>query len=401
MSAILPMERVTAATLGDLGRSPRMLNHAWAAAEAGHATSLVGYAESALDQATARHPRVDVVAVRPSGRAPEGSPRLKVMIYSVIKGIVLAVRLFLALRRARAGLYIVQNPPSLPTLPATWLAARLVGARWIVDWHNFGYAMAALRLGEDSGFVALVRRLEYFFARRADGHLCVSRAMAARLSEEAGLEAVVLHDLPRERPVRITEEDRRRQRSRLSEGVGGLLAVCPTSWTADEDVDLLLDALEVREHTSSRVPLEVVITGKGPRKPAGEARIDALRLEKSTVRTAFLSPEDYRGLLRAADVGISLHCSASGVDLPMKIVDLFSERTPVAALDYGPVLAEQVEMDVTGWGFRTAQELATLLDRLASEPEAIKNARQSIEEGWRESWGEAWRLAVDATAAPR
>ena len=85
----------------------------------------------------------------------------------------------------------------------------------------------------------------------------------------------------------------------------------------------------------------------------------------------------------------------------MKIVDLFSERTPVAALDYGPVLAEQVEMDVMGWGFRTAQDLATLLDRLASEPDAIKNARLAIEEGRQESWSEAWRLAVDATAAPR
>jgi len=91
----------------------------------------------------------------------------------------------------------------------------------------------------------------------------------------------------------------------------------------------------------------------------------------------------------------------TGVDLPMKIVDMFSERTPVAALDYGPVLAEQVEMGVTGWGFRTAQELAALLDRLASEPDAIENARQAIEEGWRESWGEAWRLAVSVTVAPR
>jgi len=393
MGIARPRRRIAVATLGDLGRSPRMLNHAWAAAEAGHPTTLVGYSDSPLDRATADHSRIDVTGVRQAGRAPEGSSRLFVMIYSLGKGVVLALRLFGALRRTRANAFVVQNPPSLPTLPATWLAARLSGAHWIVDWHNFGYSMLALRLGESSGFVALMRRFEYFFARRADGHLCVSQAMADRLRREAGLEAAVLYDLPRDRPAAITAEERRRERDRLAAGASDLLVVCPTSWTADEDVDLLIDALELRERQGATASLEVVITGKGPRKATGEARIAALSLEKTTIRTAFLSPEDYRGLLRAADVGVSLHCSASGVDLPMKVVDLFCERTPVAAFDYGPVLAEQVEMGVTGWGFRTAEELAALLDRLAERKDELALAREAVEDRWRASWGEAWAEA--------
>lgn len=380
--------------LGDLGRSPRTLNHAWAAAESGHPTTLIGYAESPLDRAAEAHPNLRVRAVRAAGRASDGASRIYVLLYSVWKGLVLATRLFGALRSAKADVFVVQNPPSLPTLPATWAAARLGGARWAVDWHNFGYAMLALRLGEGSGFVSLVRRAEYFFARRADAHVCVSEAMAKRLREEAGIEATVLYDLPREAPERIEADERAALRARLAESGTGLLAVCPTSWTADEDVDLLLDALELREGGGSAVPLEVVITGKGPRKGEGEARIARLRLEKSRVRTAFLSPEDYRGLLRAADVGISLHRSASGVDLPMKIVDLFSERTPAVAFDYGPALGEQVEEGETGWGFQTAAELALLLDRLAENPGAITDARAAIERRWTESWTEAWRLRL-------
>ena len=48
--------RVTVVVLGDLGRSPRMCYHALALADAGVQVDLVGYVETALDPAVARHP---------------------------------------------------------------------------------------------------------------------------------------------------------------------------------------------------------------------------------------------------------------------------------------------------------------------------------------------------------
>src|SRR5204862_3061049 len=79
------------------------------------------------------------------------------------------------------------------------------------------------------------------------------------------------------------------------------------------------------------------------------------------LRTRWLEPEDYPRIVGAADLGLCLHRSSSGVDIPMKVADLFGAGVPVCALDYGASLAERVRHGDNGLLFSTARQLADVL----------------------------------------
>ena len=62
----------------------------------------------------------------------------------------------------------------------------------------------------------------------------------------------------------------------------------------------------------------VAITGKGPQKEYYLEEIKNKNFKKISIVTPWLDIEDYPKLLGSADLGVCLHSSSSGVDLPMK-----------------------------------------------------------------------------------
>lgn len=122
-----------------------------------------------------------------------------------------------------------------------------------------------------------------------------------------------------------------------------VILMSSTSWTKDEDFQILLDALYEFDQnyaeklicTDNDLKIICFITGKGPMK---QHYIRMVEHSYSFRYTRFvfpwLSAEDYPKLLACADLGVCLHKSSSGLDLPMKVLDMFGARLPVCAYRY-------------------------------------------------------------------
>jgi len=306
----------------------------------------------------------------------------------------------------------------------------------------------------------VARFYERTMAPRADGHLCVTAAMKGWLRQNFGLancpddRISVLHDRPPEffRPTRPMEQHRLMRRldssfrkaeagctgtglmkrmgvakddpnkTIFTEMVGGkarlrkdrpALVISSTSWTSDEDFSILLDAcvkLDKKiggdggdDGTVSFRHVVVIVTGKGPQKEMYEQKISRLPLEHVSVLTMWLEAADYPLLLGCADLGVSLHTSTSGIDLPMKILDIFGCGVPVCAVGFD-CLDELVVDGKNGRVFSTSAELAEQMLELlgvvtnsesSAQKDGVAMATRELErlrEGirgmtrWRENW---------------
>jgi beta-1,4-mannosyltransferase len=416
---------VVVVVLGDVGRSPRMQYHALSLLQEGYDVSLVGYEGEDLIPDLASYDTTDdhqqqfhVVRFQTSA-----SPAVSAFLRKVFPPLYFAWRLVTLLAALVWALWmrvswrsvncvLVQNPPAIPLLFVSYVYCQWLGLvssaaskpRLVIDWHNLGYSM--LRPG--SMIRKLARKYEEFMAPLADGHLCVTKAMKEFLVQDMKVNSQqisVLYDCPPAmfQPLSVEEQHVFLQRlqqeqeslrkeckwiqelsstsetlftEEMSNGTivprlnRPVLVTSSTSWTEDEDFGILLDALvsldeRLRITASSSFRMLVLVTGKGPMKEYYQECISKLTLQHVAIHTLWLTPGDYPRLLACADVGISLHTSTSGLDLPMKVLDLFGCETPVCAVQFD-CLDELVQDKVNGRVFQTSDELASQFDHLFS-----------------------------------
>lgn len=123
-----------------------------------------------------------------------------------------------------------------------------------------------------------------------------------------------------------------------------------------------------------------------------ERECKRLRLANVAIRTAFLEHSDYLSLIGSADVGVSMHASSSGLDLPMKAVDMLGCGVPVLSKTYSAI-RELVCDGQNGLLFDGADALSSELSllfcskggqvRLRSLREGVHTAEQA---GWDDEW---------------
>ncbi|KAL8841864.1 MAG: hypothetical protein Q9170_000737 [Blastenia crenularia] len=393
--------RVQVVVLGDIGRSPRIQYHALSIAKHGGFVDLVGYKVSELHPEIGSSPRITVhdIAVTPNWL--KSDKKWSFLLLAPFKVVLQTCSLYYTL--------------GYRTPPAKWLLVQIIcflrNTQLIIDWHNFGFSILGLKLGPTHPLVRVARLFEQTFSAKAYAHLVVSNAMARALREEWKLLSPILplHDRPFAQFQPLGKVQRLNFLARCPETTSALdeiqqgtmkLLVSSTSWTADEDFSLLLNAFiaysDKAASTRSRLPkILAIITGKGQLKNAFLSKIRTAsnegKLERVHVKTAWLSSEDYAKLLASADLGISMHTSSSGVDLPMKVLDMLGAGLPVIGWDEFEAWPELIQEGVNGRGFHSSDALSDMLvTLLGDDAQQLQHLRQGALLAGRRRWDDEW-----------
>ncbi|KAJ7767512.1 mannosyltransferase [Mycena maculata] len=193
------LRSVAIVVLGDIGRSPRMMYHAESFADNDFFTDLIGYGGSEPIPSLLNRPRVRIHYLL---EPPKWLRALPFIVSAPIKITLQIIYVFSELFTIPnpPEFILVQNPPSIPTLAIVWTVARMRGSKVIIDWHNTGYTILAMRfLGNTRHPLVLVAKwFERTFGRAAYAHLFVTNAMREFLVKQWDLQGlkVVLHDRP-------------------------------------------------------------------------------------------------------------------------------------------------------------------------------------------------------------
>ncbi|GCE99147.1 mannosyltransferase [Zygosaccharomyces mellis] len=402
-------KRVIVYVVGDIGHSPRMCNQAVSFSDHGWQVELCGYVDGDLPRYIVEDTKITVHAL-PRLRGPGMSG----VVFMMKKVFYQFFEICKHLWRLRGSDYILmQNPPTIPLLPIAVLF-RLTGCKLIIDWHNLGYSILQLKFGGSfwHPFVIIYFLTEWFFAKFAAYHLTVTKAMKNYLVTKFGLNPMriaVLYDRPavQFKPL-ANDEDRSRLLKEefvapyIPKGFdiskGDKIIATSTSFTPDEDLGILFGALKIYENSYQKFDhalprILCFVTGKGPLKEKYMKEVREFQWTRCHIEFVWLSPENYPRLISLCDYGVSLHKSSSGVDLPMKILDMLGCGVPAMAYNYD-TLDELINHDINGLKFLDRRELHEALVFAVKDPNVQIRLRKGALLESRMRWNSSWETAM-------
>ena len=371
--------------LGDLNRSPRMLNHCVALSNAFpdiNEISLIGFNGGDLREDISSNPKIKVHYIPTSlNNKLKKLPRSLFILSAFLRIIIQLFSLFyILLTIPKPKFLILQNPPGIPSMFICYIASFIKRFKFIIDWHNYGYTI--LEVNKRNKLICKIAYVyEKLFSKTSNMNFCVSKAMQRDLKERFGISAIWLPD----RPVKglfkfINETEANDMYAKYKNELGDLIVqdkqdkpitmISSTSWTPDEDFNMLLNCfINVEKTLNNKEGLKKVlflITGRGPMKEEFMLKVKEAKLRIFDVKSILLDSDDYPKLLSLVDLGVSLHYSSSGIDLPMKVVDMFSACLPAAAI-YFPTIGELVKEEENGFLFKNEEDLGKLLVNVIEE----------------------------------
>ena len=394
--------------LGDFGHSPRMQNHASSLLNKGYEVTAIAYKNGSMMKETLREndgfrfvgiSRLNFLRVKKTKM-----PFVPSIVYFALRVLLQFLQVLLCLffetGKVKVTNVLVQNPPCLPTFLACAVAKRVMGGKFTIDWHNLGYSIFSMqrKRGGKDVLVRVMKAYEKYFLRYFDHHLTVTEKMKDFLIREWSVDArhiSVVKDAPGEQFLRLntnaTREKKKGFRKKTSDVVN---VVSSTSWTPDEDFDVLLHAAVLydekakeasgtatkkKKKTKQRLPhLNILITGRGDLRESFETRAKEAKLKHVSFSYAWLPIHEYPERLSMSDVGLCLHQSSSKLDLPMKIVDMFGVGIPVLARRYECLRDELVQEGVNGLTFDTSEELCDALISLLEGWDGNENGTEAL-----------------------
>ncbi len=149
----------------------------------------------------------------------------------------------------------------------------------------------------------------------------------------------------------------------------------------------------------------MILTGRGALRESFEARVTRRQFKAIAVTTLWLEPADYPTLIGMADLGLCLHQSSSGLDLPMKLADLRGCGVPVAVFDYAPVLGEVMTAGRHGVTFRDPGRLcrpcwSPLRSETIATDSPLARSREWLAGNPPERWDAQWKAAARPVLLP-